>query len=70
MLSTEAGAYDGLGGPADAIHRFDLVATAAAMGAALDRDGEERRRRAEQLRTLVEQRTPADWLADQLAAAV
>ena len=69
VLSTEAGAYDELAGPADAIHPFDLVATAAAMGAALDRDGEERRRRAEQLRTLVEQRTPADWLADQLAAA-
>ena len=70
MLSTEAGAYDELHEAADGIHPFDLLATACRA----------RRRRStatatsvacvpEQLRRLVERRTPADWLADQLAAA-
>lgn len=69
VLSTEAGAHDELGEAADGVHPFDLTATAAAMGAALDRDGDERRRRSERLRTLSAGRTPSDWLADQLAAA-
>jgi trehalose 6-phosphate synthase len=69
VLSTEAGAHDELSSAVDGIHPFDLVATAAAMGAALDRGDDERRERAERLRALVERRTPADWLADQLAAA-
>jgi trehalose 6-phosphate synthase len=69
VLSTEAGAYDELHEAADGIHPFDLLATASALATALDRDGDERGVRAEQLRRLVERRTPADWLADQLAAA-
>lgn len=69
VLSTEAGAHDELGDAADGIHPFDVRATAAAMAAALDRPEPERAARATRLRELVERRTPADWLADQLAAA-
>ncbi len=69
VLSTEAGAFTELGEAADAIDPFDLVDTAAALAAALDREPSERRDRAAQLRELSGRRTPADWLADQLAAA-
>ncbi len=69
VLSTQAGAYAELADHVDAVHPFDLAATAAALGAALDRPGDERRQRAEHLRAIVERRTPADWLAEQLAAA-
>ena len=69
VLSTEAGAHDELADAVDGVHPFDLAATAAAIGAALDRDPAGRRDRAERLRALVARRTPADWLADQLAAA-
>jgi trehalose 6-phosphate synthase len=69
VLSTEAGAHVELAGAADAVHPFDLTATAAAMAAALDRDDGERRDRAVALAEMAGARTPADWLADQLAAA-
>jgi trehalose 6-phosphate synthase len=69
VLSTEAGAYDELADAVDGIHPFDLTATAAALAAALDRGAVDRRERAAALAALVERRTPADWLADQLAAA-
>jgi len=69
VLSTEAGVSEELAGAADDINPFDIVATSAAMAAALDRDPEERRARAAQLRRDAEARTPTDWLADQLAAA-
>ena len=69
MLSTEAGAWAELGDAAIGISPFDLVATAEAIGAALDGTDEERARRADRLRALVAERTPADWLDDQIAAA-
>ena len=69
VLSTEAGAHDELAEAVDGVHPFDLTATAAAMGAALDRTADDRRHRAERLRMLAASRTPSDWLADQLAAA-
>jgi trehalose 6-phosphate synthase len=37
LLSREAGAFDVLGDVADALHPFDEVATARAIGQALDR---------------------------------
>ncbi len=69
VLSTEAGVWEELVGPADEVHPFDLVATSAAIGAALDRPPGDRAARAAMLRRDAEARTPADWLADQLAAA-
>ncbi|MFM7065087.1 MAG: trehalose-6-phosphate synthase [Actinomycetes bacterium] len=68
VLSTEAGAWAELGDAADGVHPFDVEATAEAMGAALDRSGHDRAERAHELRRLATRRTPADWLADQLAA--
>lgn len=68
VLSTEAGAHHELQGPADSIHPFDLAATARALGEALDRDPSERKQRALLLAAAAGARTPADWLADQLAA--
>ena len=69
VLSTEAGAWAELRGAVDEVNPFDLSETARALGAALDRPPADRRARGEALRELVSQRTPADWLADQLAAA-
>jgi trehalose 6-phosphate synthase len=69
VLSTEAGAWSELIGAADGISPFDVEATALALGDALDREGDERRARAELLRRAASARTPGDWLADQLAAA-
>ncbi|HEY6427032.1 MAG TPA: trehalose-6-phosphate synthase, partial [Acidimicrobiales bacterium] len=70
VLSHEAGAWEELG-PAGAlgVNPFDVSATAAALHAALSMPQDERRRRAEGLRTSVLARTSADWWADQLAAA-
>ncbi|MFM7063460.1 MAG: trehalose-6-phosphate synthase [Actinomycetes bacterium] len=68
VLSTEAGAWAELGEAADGVHPFDVEATAEALAAALDRTGHDRTERAHELRRLVTRRTPADWLADQLAA--
>ena len=69
VLSTEAGAFAELGDHVDAIHPFDVAATASALGAALDRGADDRRKRARLLRAAAARRTPGDWLTDQLAAA-
>ncbi len=70
VLSTEAGAWDEFGDEgALPVNPFDVAATADALDAALRMSAEERSRRAATLRAAVESRTPADWLADQLAAA-
>ena len=69
MLSTEAGAWAELGEAADGVHPFDVEATAEALANALDRHGYDRTERAADLRRRAARRTPADWLADQLAAA-
>lgn len=69
VLSPEAGAWDELGAAgAWGADPFDVGATAAALGAALDASPVERAARARSLRDAVAARTPADWLADQLAA--
>jgi trehalose 6-phosphate synthase len=70
VLSTEAGAWSELLGAADGISPFDVEATALALEAALDRDGDERRARADLLRRSAAARTPSDWLDDQLRAAL
>lgn len=69
VLSPEAGAWERLHEGALAAPPFDLVGTAAALHHALTMPAAERVERAGTLRALVERRSPADWLADQLAAA-
>ncbi|WP_426571160.1 alpha,alpha-trehalose-phosphate synthase (UDP-forming) [Aquihabitans sp. McL0605] len=69
VLSPEAGAWDELGGNgAWRADPFDVGATARALGDALDAPPPERARRARELRAAAAARTPARWLADQLAA--
>jgi trehalose 6-phosphate synthase len=68
-LSTEAGAWSELGGPALQVDPYDISATADALHEALTMDEAERAKRAGELRARVLARTPKDWLDDQLAAA-
>ncbi len=69
VLSTQAGAWSELHSAVHGIAPFDLSETARALGDALDLPEDLRAPRAAQLRSLVLQRTPANWLEDQLAAA-
>jgi trehalose 6-phosphate synthase len=69
VLSHEAGAYEELGVAALGINPFDVQATAAALHQALEMEPAERAERAGALRSLVEARSAADWLDDQLQAA-
>jgi trehalose 6-phosphate synthase len=68
-LSTEAGVWDELSAAALPVQPFDVAGTAETLAMALTMDGRERRARAHTLRDLAIARRPADWLADQLAAA-
>lgn len=68
-LSPEAGAWERLHPAALAVPPFDLVGTADVLHRALMMPAAERAERAATLRTLVEARTPAHWLREQLAAA-
>jgi trehalose 6-phosphate synthase len=68
-LSREAGAFDQLAGGALEVNPFDVTGTATVLSRALALDPAERAARAAALRTAILARTPADWLADQLAAA-
>jgi trehalose 6-phosphate synthase len=69
VLSSGAGAWPELGEHALGVHPFDIVGTAEALHGALDASPEERATRAGALRAAAGARTPADWLADQRAAA-
>ncbi len=69
LLSTGAGAWTELAEHAWRVDPFDVGQTASALASALDAAPEERLRRAAGLRAASLARTPADWLADQLAAA-
>ena len=69
VLSPEAGVWDELAGAARPVHPFDIAGTADALPAALAATPEERATEAAELRRRAAARTPADWLADQLAAA-
>ena len=69
VLSHEAGAWDTLGPHAIGINPFDVTATADALHAALSAPAEERERTAANLRAAAGERSPADWLNDQIAAA-
>ncbi len=69
LLSPGTGAWEELHDHVLTVHPFDISGTADALAQALALSPAERARRAATLRALVEQRRPADWLADQLAAA-
>jgi trehalose 6-phosphate synthase len=69
LLSPEAGAFDELEGAVVRVHPYDVSGTADAMAAALAESPSDRSARADELRRRARARTPADWLADQLAAA-
>jgi trehalose 6-phosphate synthase len=68
-LSPEAGVWAELGEVALPVPPFDIAATADTLDQALRMSPEDRRSHAAALRELAERRRPADWLADQLAAA-
>ena len=68
-LSPEAGAWERLHQAALEVPPFDIWGTAEVLHQALTMPADERRDRADRLRRLAEARTPADWLAEQLAAA-
>ena len=68
-LSPEAGAWERLGEAALRTPPFDVAGTAAVLHEAITMPEAERMDRAARLRALAEARTPAHWLADQLAAA-
>jgi trehalose 6-phosphate synthase len=69
VLSTETGAWEELRDVAFGVHPLDVSATAEVLAGALRLGPGERRDRAAQLREVAAARTPAEWLADQLAAA-
>ena len=68
-LSPEAGSWERLQPAALRVPPFDIAGTAAVLHEALTMPAAERAERAKVLRALAEGRTPADWLANQLAAA-
>jgi trehalose 6-phosphate synthase len=68
-LSPEAGVWDEVGEAALAVPPFDIAGTADVLDRALRMPADERAGLAARLRELSVARRPADWLADQLAAA-
>lgn len=69
-LSPEAGAWERLHPAALPAPPFDIAGTARTLHDALTMPAAERAERARRLRALAEARTPAHWLADQVAHAV
>jgi trehalose 6-phosphate synthase len=68
-LSREAGAFEELGPATREINPFDVSGTAAELAHALDMDEGQRIAWADELRTIISSRLPADWLQAQLDAA-
>jgi trehalose 6-phosphate synthase len=68
-LSRETGVWEELEGGALDVNPFDVAGTADVLADALAMDNDERVQRARVLRDAAAQRTPHDWLADQLRAA-
>lgn len=68
-LSPEAGVWSELGEVALPVDPYDISGTADVLVGALTMPADTRSEHAAQLRRLAEQRRPADWLDDQLAAA-
>ena len=68
-LSPEAGAWAELADAVRRVHPYDISGTADVLATALEAGPVERATESAALRQLALARTPADWLADQLAAA-
>ena len=68
-IAREFAPWEELAGVALEVHPFDVAATAEVLHGALSLPAGERRTRFAALRDRVAARTPADWWADQLAAA-
>lgn len=67
VLSPQAGSFEELGGMSVAIRdALDVEAIADALEVAIGMPGRERERRATELRTLIEARTPKDWIESQI----
>ncbi len=69
VLSTQAGAWTELNRHAFGVNPFDVSGTADALGEAFDLVGPVAATAATKLAELAGERTPADWLQDQLNAA-
>jgi len=67
ILSENTGAHEELGDCAISVNPFDVQEQADAMYRALTASPEERERRMRKLQHIIESRTPADWIEDQLA---
>ena len=67
-LSAQAGVFTLLGEAASEVHPYDVVQTADVLHELLSEPAPRRAASAARLRTLAAARTPADWMADQLAA--
>ena len=68
VLSREAGVWDQVRSAAVTVNPFDVEDQARALAAALDTPPPERVHHGRALREIAESRSPADWLADQLAS--
>ena len=68
-LSREAGAWAELHETALEVNPFDIASTAETLARALTMGRAERSKRSAAIRRVAAQRTPRDWLDDQLAAA-
>ncbi|MDQ3980755.1 MAG: trehalose-6-phosphate synthase [Actinomycetota bacterium] len=69
VLSREAGVWEELGGVAIGINPFDVSGTASALAAALSLAPDERAKQTEAVRQASRDRSPRDWLDDQIRAA-
>ena len=69
LLSPEAGSWDQMAGVARAVHPYDVSGTADALADALAAQPADRAAHAAATRAVALARTPATWLAEQLAAA-
>ena len=69
LLSPEAGSWDQMAGVARAVQPYDVSGTADALAGALAAEPAERAEHAAATRAVALARTPATWLAEQLAAA-
>jgi trehalose 6-phosphate synthase len=65
ILSRTAGSFDELCGGAIPVDPLDIAATADALEAALEMPADERRRRADLLREVIERHQLRDWLRHQ-----
>jgi trehalose 6-phosphate synthase len=68
-LSRESGVWAEMARAALGLNPFDVAATADVLHRGLSMSADERRAHADAVRAVAAARTPADWYADQLAAA-